>query len=284
MSRVCVIGLPRQIRLRLEAALTAQDIELTSILADKDKSGRLKLVPDPLAALIKLREHCDAEPDGYDAVEVYVLPFAEIPPSLNDELDTIEDLGGFVHRFAMNQDGCPYLHHRRPSIDNIFLDQTFQLLESQICDIEGHDNQPPSACIRELANGNRNFLIAAGAIDLCDAVADLRYSWIRLAAESLAEIAEKNGDVGTFESYFESKNITHAKTGGISISLTVTRNGIKIYSGSINTHLKKGDATTPQSAARVYYHHLRERDVSYILLLYAGPHPEKDMKCEHELD
>lgn len=291
MVKVFIIGLPNQIRRRVEASLNSQGIVATSIAADRDKAGRMKLLPDPSQAVGKLREYCDFVEGGYDYAEIYVLPYTPIPPDVDDELDSLEDMGAEVVRFEMEEDGWPYLHAPKPKIDQPFLDGVFSSLIKEIVGEQKAEGEGetatallPSVCVQRACEKTPNFIVVGNAIDQCDAIAPGRRGWVKEAIDALVEIVVLKGNVGeSLEVFFQGRQLYLARSGGITVSLDVMLNGKKAHAVSTNDHLKKGDRTTPQAAVRIYYHLATVNEQFYVFLLYLGPHPERDLAYIHHL-
>ncbi|EPN9800013.1 hypothetical protein ACT5AY_001480 [Pseudomonas aeruginosa] len=286
MDQVFIIGLPNQIRRRLEAALEDYDISPTTIPADIDRSGRLKLLPDPSVAASRLQQYCETVEGGYDHAEVYVLPYTFLPEDLSEELSALAGMGAEIVYFAMEEDGWPYMHHPKPKITEKFLDAIFHLLLAEIAGEIKDDSVEtilPSQYIRQACQCTPNLIVVGGAIDLCDAVAPGRYPWVKLAVDALAELADKKGNVGVLDAFFTERRLYHAKSGGITIQLDIKLGEKHVVSETSNEHLKKGDATTPQAAVRVYYQLRSLGGVIYVFLLYIGPHPEKDLHYAYQL-
>lgn len=287
MDQVFIIGLPNQMRRRLEAALEDYGISPTTIPADIDRSGRMKLLPDPSVAACKLRDYCETVEGGYDNAEVYVLPYTFLPTDLHEELDALDGMGAEVVYFKMEEDGWPYMHHPKPKITSAFLDAIFHLLLAEIAgEIKGDDIEAtlPSQYIKQACQSAPNLIVVGGAIDLCDAIAPGRYPWVKLAIDAFVELVAKKGNVGgTLDAFFAERQLYHAKSGGISIRLEIRADEKQVRLETSNEHLKKGDATTPQAAVRIYYQLLSLGDAFYVFLLYVGPHPERDLSYVYQL-
>lgn len=286
MDQVFIIGLPNQLRRRVETALEGLGISPNTIPAGIDKAGHLKLLPDPSVAASRLREYCESVEGGYDCAEVYVLPYTFLTPDLRGELDALEEMGAEVVYFEMEKDGWPYMHHPRPKITEAFLDAIFHLLLAEVAgEIKGDDVEvaDPSECIRLACQGTPNLIVVGSAIDLCDSIAPERYSWVKLAIDAFVELIRHEGNVGNLDAFFETRQLYNAKTGGISVKLEVRVEGRRVHLATTSAHLKKGDATSPQAAARIYYQFATLSGTFYVFLLYAGPHPERNLSYVHHL-
>lgn len=286
MDQVFIIGLPNSSRRRVETAIEGHGISPSTIPADIDKSGRLKLLPDPSVAASRLRDYCESVEGGYDCAKVYVLPYIFLTPDLEDELAALEEMGAQVVYFEMEKDGWPYMHHPKPKITEAFLDAIFHLLLAEIAgEIKGGDLEAiePSECIRLACTGTPGLVVVGSAIDLCDSIAAERHPWVKLAIDALVELIEHKGIVGNLDAFFEARQLYNAKTGGISVRLEVKYEGQRVHLATTSAHLKKGDATSPQAAARIYYQFAVLQGVFYVFLLYVGPHPDRNLSFVHHL-
>lgn len=282
MRRVFIIGLPKIIRSRVEAALKSSGVFVKAILVDRHrKHDILTLLPDVSQAPGLLRAYYDGL-DSYDLARVYVLPFVVLPQELESELDTLEELGGEIVDFVMGEAGCPSLEHVNPKLDQAFQDAVVKLLVDEIAGTQG--GVLPSSHIQSVLDRTPTLIPLGDAISLCDAVAPGRYAWVNNAIDALADIIRAKGQVGEFEAFFSQRGIKHAQSGGITVSLDVARPKAAMLQVKCNTHLKVGDKTTPQSAARLYYHAYGGDPDYYIFLLYLGPHPERDISRTHQFD
>lgn len=89
------------------------------------------------------------------------------------------------------------------------------------------------------------------------------------------------GDPGVpLEQFFHKRNLCHAQSGSISAKVTISKEGKEVYTATTEAHLKLGDATTKAGAARIYYHRFDIESITYLAVLHAGPHPDRDMKVE----
>jgi len=281
MSRVFIVGLPKLVRNRVESVLRAAGYFAKSIQADRRaKSGILALLPDASHAPDMLRAYCDSL-ESYDQAKIYVLPFAWIPDELYGELDSLEAMGAEIIEFDMGVDGCPAIDTINPTLDQVFQDDVVSLLKKQI--IGDQPDLLPSAHIQQVVAQLPELIIVHDAIDLCDQVAKARFPWIIGAINAFAEMIRANGEVGEHEPFFAQRGLIHAQTGGIAISLDVYCEGKSVRELESSVHLKKGDHTTPQSAARIYYQVLPHNQKFYVFLLYVGPHPDRGFERTHNL-
>ncbi|WP_124920746.1 hypothetical protein [Burkholderia sp. Bp9099] len=280
MSGVLVIGLPKSLEKRFAVECGRKGFARQVVLADVGKKGRLVLIPYPGQALATVREYADALPNYADA-HVIVLPYTELPDGLADELDTLQDCGATIVRGANGRDGWPQLTEKqRPdtaALNSIYA-QLWSVMPVWGGEEESEDDTLPSDYFRQVEDGNARVLIIDRVYESCDLVLPIRRKFLKRAIDALAEFAV-DGASGRLDAFFGERRLHHAQTGGISSSLTVYLGEAVVYDETSNAHLKQGDATTPQGAARLYYHHFVVGEVTYVVVTYAGPHPDTNVKC-----
>lgn len=272
-----IIGLPKPIHRRIEAEALRNNLRLKSILCDIGKEGTLTLLPYPKQAIYDLRSYIDALEDIDDAY-IIILPYTQIPNDLDIELGTIEDIGGTTIRTIQGENGWEKLKTRKP--DTTFLNAVYQRLLQELIPAQ---EELPSDYFRATSEANPRLVFTENVFGTCDQVAIHRQNFLKNAADAFAEIVNKNGKVGRFDTFFSNLGLEHAQTGGIQTSLKVNKGVGCIYDKTSTSHLKQGDKTTPQAAARVYYHAFLHEELYYIIVLYAGPHPDADISLTLQL-
>lgn len=269
---VFIIGLPKPLHRRLEVEAGRNGTRVLSVLADIGKEGTLQLVPFPGQAISDLQAYVNLLGSHWENAVVIVLPYAAVPLKLDDELEVIEQAGGLVVRPAQGQDGWVKLEQRRPG--DAFLNGLFRRLISEL-----FEEFPclPTEYFRTVSENSTQVLIADGALDSCDLVAPHRRKFLRDVADAFAELVAHNGSGGRVDAFFKKWGLDHAQTGGINATLKLHKDGKCFYNETSNTHLKQGDKTTPEAAARVYYQSFVHETLCYVAVLYAGPHPNSDV-------
>lgn len=272
-----IIGLPKAISNRIKDEATTNGIEIGCILADVTPSGKLQLVPFETDLIYSVETYINSLENLEDG-NVLVLPYALISSKMKVELETLTDLGGTVTFIKGKQDGWPRFNG---SPDQSFLDHLLKAFETYY-----FPKKPPtpSEYFTSLSVANPRLLITSGSLDCCDRVAPQRRKFIIKCADAFVELLCSNGQIGTvLKGYFEVRSLDHAQSGGIKTHLCLVRTGQNVYSETRQTHIKQGDNTKPQAAARVYYHALLLDELGYVGLLYAGPHPSNDISRTHYL-
>lgn len=282
MRKVFLIGVPKQLRRRIESALEGRGISPSTIITDLDRAGKLQLMPRPEAAVALLRAYYGSLEGGFENAEVFILPYAPIPDDVDIELETMEGMGAYVVDFEMEVDGWPYLHQNRPSLDERFLNAVFDALMLALED--GDAPEPPlSEHVMRLIAASPRLLIVRDAIELCDEIPDHRHGFIHSAIEAFVEMVDANGCSMGLDQFFRARNLHFAKTGGIQTKLEIKINGQVIRDEVHHTHMKSGDGTTPQAAARIYFQMLTHEGLLWVFLLYVGPHPDVNITRKIEL-
>lgn len=284
MLRILALGVPVQIRARLEKEANRHGDNIASILCEIDKYGFYQLLPKPNTAIHHLRVYYedDAFQTSYEDALVIVFPYAEVPTEIDAELLVIEELGGRVIYTKAGVNGWPEVPSRRKKgRDDNFFDAVFKAANNEIF---GAPEIPASQLFLRITEICSRIIVTQGALHACDQVAKHRIPFIENSALAFVEFIENNGAAGRIDAFFRERGIEHAQTGGIETTLKVYRGGKCIYNSTAHTHLKKGDKTKPQAAVRIYYHIFYVDKEQYIAVLYVGPHPEYNISCEHFME
>ncbi len=282
MGEVLIIGLPQKVRQRVENSATRNGVRITSILAGLRSDRTFQLLPHPSQAVHTVRNHIDKINDFSD-VSIVVLPYAPIPDDLKTELDAIDELGGNLRRPVPGTDDWPAFRRRKKGdSDHIFDRKLCDRIAALVCSQQV--TELPSAYFERLQTDHPRFLVADGVMELCDSVAPHRYEFMRVCADAFVEILQEYGSVGVMQQFFSTRGLTLAQSGGISTTIRVIRAGKVLHNETSNMHLKQGDSTTPQSAARIYFQHFSIDSEYYIAISYAGPHPNTNTSCELTFD
>ena len=271
MDEVFIIGLPKMIRSRLISEANRNGKRVSSVLADVGKLGTLTLVPHPSQTIFNLRSYIDRLNEISHAC-VVVLPYAQVPDDVEEELATLKDLGGTAITVMEGENGWPVLNCRRPNSE--FSNALYNKL---IKELFPENYRRPSEYFLHKSREHGRLIIPDGALVVCDQIPQHRWAFMGKAADAFSILIENNGRVGPLDVFFRNQGLDHAQTGGIRCSLEVYKNGHCIHTEASNVHLKQGDKTTPQSAVRVYYHALTLEEQYFVVILYAGPHPDTDV-------
>lgn len=282
MASVCVIGLPSQLRGRLEAACRRAQVTVSTLLAGKGKEGILWLLPHPGEVIPLLHQYVDALPD-YREAHLVVLPYVSISKNLGSEIEVLEGGGARVVRAIAGQGPWPALESDR-EFDEGFRETLFLALTELLAPaaVELVVPDVPSAYFAQVRGRSPNLLLAGAVLRRCDAVTEDRYQFMRDAADAFEALLL--GDPGvSLEQFFDERDLYHAQSGPITAKVTILKGGKAVHTATTETHLKLGDATARASAARIYFHRFEIEGTAYVAVLHAGPHPERDMKVVLEI-
>jgi hypothetical protein len=282
MRQVFLIGVPKQLRRRIESALEGRGISPSTIITDLDRVGRLQLMPKPEVAVTLLRQYYEPLEGGFENAEVYVLPYVPIPGDIETELEAMVDMGARVYDFEMEVDGWPYLHSPRPKVTEPFLDALFDALMCALVD-EVAPEPPLSQHVSKAVASSPRLVLIGDAIALCDELPDYRHGFVTTAMEAFVELVAGNGCGVGLDEFFKTRNLHFAKTGGIQTKLEISVNSKVIRDEVHHIHLKSGDRTSPQAAARIYFQMLTHEQLLWIFLLYVGPHPDTNITRKIDL-
>ncbi|MEW9585100.1 hypothetical protein [Paraburkholderia sp. DGU8] len=275
MSVVFVIGLFKSLQRKFDADCVRHGLRNRTVLADIGSKGTLTLLPIERDAIHALRAYLDSL-DQYADAHVLVFPYAPIPADLEDELDALSEMGGMVIRGNNGHDGWPALAtKKRP--DTGVINAAYRRLWLGMPSVAPAPEPMPSEYFLQVSDANPRILFAPDVLTTCDLVAAHRREFLRRAIDALVDFVA-DGSGGRIDAFFREKGLDHAQTGGISATLEVQWGAKTIHKGTTNTHLKQGDRTTPEGAARLYYQVFSHSERTYVAVLYAGPHPDHDVR------
>lgn len=233
----------------------------------------MSFVPYEAQACADLNLYCDSTP--WSQLQIMVLPYVAIGSDLIDTLKILKAEGASVFSPTPGKGSWPSL-----SKDGRYSDS---FNESTLGAIREHLNWQgqvlPSERFRRSAARYENYLVLSGALDQCHEVDRSRFRFLYKSSDALEELCRKRGEIGrTLFQFFEEKGLDLATTGGITTTLRLVRQGRQIGAPKESqNHLKEGDGTTPQAAARVYFQYLGAREQFKLALFYVGPHPTDDI-------
>jgi hypothetical protein len=285
VPHVLVIGLPKGASQLVDSFAKGVGLRLSRVYAQLGNQGSFVLLPRPEHCLPEIRRYFDAnsagEPD-YAGSHVLVLPYADVPKDCFVELEVAESMGAHVAHPSHGQDSTwPKLSRRKVS-DHEFHVALTKRIQEHFAPLVQEQHKFPSEFIKELSQVSPQLLIADNALKECDNVALHRYDFICKAVTALTS-AVTAGLTSRFAEYCASQGLHHAQSGGSKFTLRIHGSAVKQADIVSQTHLKQGDKTTKEAAARVYYTFLVVTDVRYVALLYAGPHPDGDQSCKIQI-
>lgn len=274
---VFIIGLPLPLRQRLLAVAQRHDVKLGFALTAMDKRGQLVFVPYEAQATTDLEafcDHCD-----WDRLKVVILPYVPIGSKLQECLDVIHVNGAQLIHPTVGADGWPATNVQQAQGAN-FNDDLFDSL----CAVLGWSNEvAPSEYFLRSARRLKDYVILGDALDRCDEVHESRHNFLKQSSALLEQFCRRKGQLKqSLESFFASKGIELAQSGGLETIVRLVRGRRQLQKLTSNLHLKDGDATTPQAAPRIYFQHLDKDDQFRLFLLYVGPHSNHEIDKSYE--
>jgi len=270
VSGVLVIGLLKSMTPGFKVECVRKGVEPHIVQAEFGNNG-WALIPHPGSAVQAVQAYAGPDDDWGD-LHVIVMPYAEVPARLDDELSVLIDGGATVVRAVNGQGGWPHVSKRKRA-DAATIEQIRQRLWAEIPVGEALGEVLPSEYFRQVCDANSRVIVAETVYGMCDLVAPLRRDFLKRAIEALAEFVREGSD-GSIEAFFRRRQLTHAQTGHNRSTLKLFLRDKEILNETVETHLSQGQATTPQGAARLYYHHTVIEDERWVVITWAGPHPE----------
>ena len=278
MDNVLIIGLPKQARRKVEAEAQRNDVNIVSILIDRGVERSFKFVPDPKDAEYKIDAYFDSISDPKEGL-VIVLPYCMLTQEMQDQLDALADLEAEITYIDAGTVGWPAMPSKKVKPDENFYNEVARSVIDEI--FEEYDEDLSLAdYLTDLSHKNPNFIVAKKALETCDQVAAHRHDFVRKTGTAFVDMVRRVGKVGPYDSYFKALGLDFASTGGMTTTLTVYKQEIKVQENQSNFHVKQGDATTPQAAARAYFQTFEYEAAFFLVLLYVGIHPDDDSKCD----
>ncbi|WP_162956966.1 hypothetical protein [Pseudomonas aeruginosa] len=279
-NTIFVVGLLKPLNKRFESHCARNGLYSRAVLADIGREGTFTLLPVGQDAKHALHAYVDKLNDYQDGL-VVVLPYADLSDDLRHELETLAECGCTVIWAANEEDAWPKIK-RRQKPDTSILNAVYERLLHCLPGIQQNAITSVSDHFQAVLEKNDHIHFHDSILDCCNAVAPHRYEFMKSAINALSDFIALGSD-GRIDAFFRERGIEHAQSGGINTTLKVLLNGHEIYKKTANTHLKKGDKTTPEGAARIYYQIFHFDDASHLAILYAGPHPESDVSWTLEI-
>jgi len=129
----------------------------------------------------------------------------------------------------------------------------------------------PAEAITNAILEAKHLVAADGALEHADKLAGHRWKFANRSADLLARYAEGE-DLGPLRNWKESHGVDFAANGRVSYEYVVSSKG-EDAKGITEWHLKEGDKTTRESAARIYFECVEVAGEVKVLIFYVGPHP-----------
>jgi hypothetical protein len=142
---------------------------------------------------------------------------------------------------------------------------------------------PTAAPVAQVATPSQSFgglksgalMLHPNALDRADELAKHRWAFAAKSAALLERFANNDSTLGPMSEWKENHGVAFAPNGAVSYACVFT-----CGHGDCRTvspwHLKEGDKTTPEAAARIYF----QRVESMVLISYVGPHPDDGQRTQ----
>lgn len=274
MSTVFIVGLPKSLRRRLEAECRRNSLRCKSILADIGKEGTFVLLPVGHDGKHALHAYVDGL-DNYSESCIFVLPYAPISSDLEAELEALSELGCSINYIRTAKEDWPALNYKqRPNTR--FYNDVYDFVCQSLGFQKKKDRISVSGYLRKVSEECQNLIFSNYVFEECDKISDHRREFVYRAIDAFVDFLG-SGSGGRIDAFFREKGLDHAQTGGITTDLRVFAAEKLVHHESSSTHLKKGDKTKPESAVRIYYQIFDYKNEKFIVVVYLGPHPDKDM-------
>lgn len=130
----------------------------------------------------------------------------------------------------------------------------------------------PSAAFREADRVSALLRLHSRALDRSDDLDPTRWSFAAAAANLLARLASGE-DLGPLREWGERHGVAFAANGQVRYRWTLRHDG-EFSDGVSEWHLKAGDKTTAERAARIYFQPVDVGGQKLVLVFYVGPHPQ----------
>lgn len=273
MPLFVLVGLPNALRQRFVTDARRLEIAAEVICADYGPKGSLRLLPHPSQVIHDIRRIGD-ENGEWSELRFLIFPYAQCPPDVEEEINTLCELGAQSLTATWPEQGDPRL-------DRETLDQIYSVIDGQILETS---TASPADFFRFLSGRTRRFIVPESALEDCDTVPQYRYGFLRKCASAFEAMVKANGPSGGLLQFFQSRHLPLATTGGINTTLSLFIEGRRIYHATGNNHLSQGQKTSPEAAVRVYFHQFLHDEDCYVVAMYAGPHPSTDISVTHYIN
>lgn len=145
------------------------------------------------------------------------------------------------------------------------------LLGGDEIDAEGAQQRPKNA-FDQAAAASPTLLVHPAALGSADLLDEARWAFAAKSAALLGQHASGAGELGPLRLWEAAHGVAFAANGRVTYSYSIEVGGDR-WTGSSEWHLKAGDSTTAERAARVYFATATLAGVTLILVAYVGPHP-----------
>lgn len=130
----------------------------------------------------------------------------------------------------------------------------------------------PSAAFLDAALRTPALVLHPDALRFADDLVEYRWQFATLGADLLARYAMGEA-LGALREWRATHGVDFAANGRVAFKYRGTCSG-ESRDGRTEWHLKEGDNTTPEGAARIYFARVEFSAGARVVVLYVGPHPD----------
>lgn len=131
----------------------------------------------------------------------------------------------------------------------------------------------PSEAFESAAKSTRRLVLCDNALKTADELDDMRWSFAAKAAQVLARMSMGDDTLGPPRNWSSAHAVPFAVNGRVRFTYKVTLRGTA-HSLTTEWHLKLGDKTARERAARIYFCQMSIEGQQWVLVAFVGPHPE----------
>ena len=131
----------------------------------------------------------------------------------------------------------------------------------------------PAAAFAHASAETSDLLVHRDALIRADEIDESRWEFAAKSAELLRRLAVGDPDVGSLRYWEPTYGVAFAANGRVGYSYEADLDGQR-WKRSSQWHLKSGDKTSPEKAARIYFTKETRGTLTLVLVAYVGPHPQ----------
>ena len=134
------------------------------------------------------------------------------------------------------------------------------------------EHKQPSEAFLDVVANSPNLILHPDALRFADEMAEHRWPFANNAAALLGRYAQGD-DLGPARDWKANHGVDSATGGQVRFRYEISTAGAA-STGRSYWHLKAGDNTTRESAARIYFERVVLAQGAYVIVFYVGPHPD----------
>lgn len=131
----------------------------------------------------------------------------------------------------------------------------------------------PVVAFADASAASSSLVLHGEAVTRADEIDQSRWEFAATSAELLRRLAAGDPELGSLRYWASTYGVVFAANGQVSYSYQADLDGEPLKRSS-EWHLKAGDNTTAEKAARIYFTTETVGERTYVLVAYVGPHPK----------